>query len=125
MTPAQAKTLMAQLPILERETWDNGTEVVFRAVPFDSVRKPACPARLHATAFRECIPLSLVRATQKRVSESGVEKYLLRLGPGEDYPPLVYLRRDGTYAVADGHHRLVAAFLRGCEQVQVLVVRAP
>jgi ParB-like chromosome segregation protein Spo0J len=55
------------------------------------------------------------------VTENGVKRYMSDAG---DELPMVYKYR-GELFIADGHHRLVAAWLRGNKTAVVRVVEVP
>jgi hypothetical protein len=109
------------LPIVDREGWDDGTIVTWLGSPFPIARKPIVPSRLHLQAKRKRVTLSSLIGTQDRVTENGVKRYMSDAG---DELPMVYKYR-GELFIADGHHRLVAAWLRGNKTAVVRVVEVP
>jgi hypothetical protein len=113
---------LSVLPELDSEEWPDGKVIKWRASPFPYRRYPALPSRLDAQAKVEMIPLDKLYGSQRRVTEHGVKQYLEN--PKHD-PPMVYAEHDGTYTMRDGHHRAVAAQLRGEKQLQAKVVHVP
>ena len=109
------------LPIVGREDWDDGTIVTWLGSPVPIARKPIVPSRLHLRAKRKRVALASLAGTQLRVTENGVRRYMEDAG---DELPLVYKYR-GESIIADGHHRLVAALLRGNKTAFVRVVEVP
>lgn len=110
-----------RLRFVGSEKWDSGETVRWREVPFPPCAKTHFPWRwFQATTRVASVPLRKLCATQSRVTEHGLEKY--RRGFGAGNLPLVYARADGTYEIHDGHHRLVAAMLRGVKSARVRVV---
>lgn len=124
-----------RLPFIERETWDDGTVVVYRKHPFPVRHKPIVPSRLVDTAEIETVPLSKINGSQRVVVERGLcrsseergksseERARSERGASEDLP-LVYAEQDGTFTVGDGHHRLTTAWLLGRKSARVRVVRS-
>lgn len=110
------------LRVLEREEpWPDGTVVTWLESPFPFGRKPFVTGRLHDQKRRATIPLSSVIGTQKRVTLAGVERYLAHPEGGL---PVIYRTHDGAF-IADGHHRLAAAWIRGDKNVDVELVDVP
>lgn len=116
------------LPHLEDEKWDDGTVVRWRQSPFVHApprSKPQLPSSTPTSI--EHVPLDKLHATQKRVTEGGVQKYLDKpLNAAADDKldlPLVTVDKDGKHFIQDGHHRLTAAKLRGEASVPVRVQR--
>ena len=103
-----------------RERWGDGTIVIFRRVPLPVRRKPAVPTR--APDRVEVVPTARLWASQSTVTEHGVDAYL-RGVPGP--LPVVFAESDGTYTIVDGHHRIVAALLRGAQAIRARVVTVP
>lgn len=120
---------LTDLPVDEEETWDDGTKVTFRRTPFPKGSKPNVPGRLHDTATVEHVDLDSLRSSQGRVTENGVQQYagkqLDEHAHDKTDLPLVYRMKDGTHVIGDGHHRLVAARLRGEKTAPVRVVHVP
>ena len=101
---------MRKRPPLEevgRETWDDGTEIVWVGVPAPYERKPLSyrddPQTLGVVRIADLI------ATQRKITRHGIDHYLATPGA----PIRVLQTRDGRQYVADGHHRVVAAIVRG------------
>jgi len=109
------------LPVLERELWDDGSVVIWLASPFPYAKKPAIPSRLIDRAKRTTVPLEGLWGTQRRVTSVGVNRYVT----SSPDPPLVYRMSDGRMLIADGHHRLTAALLRGDRKAVVRLVETP
>ena len=62
----------------------------------------------------EDIPINKINYTQPEVSHRGVKHYLDKLTSGRSKSRIEAVkRRDGTYDIKDGHHRLVSRKLRG------------
>lgn len=109
------------LAVDQREEWedeDGHHEVVWRVSPFPYRRKPL---RGREAPPRD-IPLARLYGSQHYVTEVGLEKW--RKGYGEDDLPYVFAEKDGTFTVGDGHHRLVAAWLRGETHARVRISEA-
>jgi hypothetical protein len=113
------------LDVLEREVWPDGTEVVWLASPFPFERKPVVPGRMHKIFRVGQVDLATLVGTQCQVTQRGVEQYSL----GDDVTggsigdlPLVYHADSGKSYVADGHHRLAAAYLRGARRAWARIV---
>ena len=68
------------------------------------------------------LPFEGLRATQFTVSREGVAGYLRDRGRS---PVVVVRQRDGRLAVADGHHRLMADYLRGEAAVRAELYDVP
>ncbi len=64
----------------------------------------------------EDVPINKILATEKYL----VKSHLDSLVDGEGEPPLIYKSGD-TYMVADGNHRVVAAYLQGKKTIKSLV----
>ncbi len=64
----------------------------------------------------EDVPINKILATEKYL----VKSHLDSLVDGEGKPPLIYKSGD-TYMVADGNHRVVAAYLQGKKTIKSLV----
>lgn len=77
------------------------------------------PSRALLGARRSSVPIVSLLATQTVVTQDGVLRYLRH--PRSGTPPLVYETDAGRF-VADGHHRIVAAIVRGQESIAVDVV---
>lgn len=123
--PWKPQTL-SDLPVVDEETWDDGTHVVFHASPFPKGSKPNVPSKLHDTAPVESVALDSLRSSQSRVTAHGVVQHAAKpsdTAQGQDLP-LVYRMPDGTHVIGDGHHRLVASRLRGEHSARVRVVDA-
>ena len=103
---------LADLPVVDTEEWDDGTVVEFVAVPFPYERKPLA-YRDDPTA-RGPVHLADLIATQRRVTKAGV------MGAG-DAPITVLQTTDGRRYITDGHHRAVAAWLRGDDTIPAVV----
>ena len=110
------------LPKAGEETWDDGTHVVWRASPFPHRSKPQLPSRLADAAQVRKVSLASLNSSQRRVTQHGVEKHL-KAAAAE--LPLVYREIDGRHTIGDGHHRLVAAHLKGAKSARVRVVDVP
>lgn len=112
------------LPIIDREVWPDGTEVAWLASPFPFERKPVVPARMLRDFRVGWVDLATLIGTQHRVTRSGVEKYERPQGPTRDPAdlPLVLHANSGKSYIADGHHRLVAAHLRGEPRARARIV---
>ncbi len=117
---AVARRPFTDLPVVFRDTDERGDPLVFRASPFPLRKKPPIPSRrmLAATEVVD-VPLDRVFASQGRVTERGLDLY--QHAPGET--PLVFAESDGTYTIADGHHRFTTAWLRGDPSLRSRVVR--
>lgn len=92
-------------------------------VPFPYERKPLVPSGLHKYAHKGRVNVADLIATQQHVTETGLAKYakpMTRVQASE--LPLVYKTDDGRLYIADGHHRLAAAAIRGQRQVDALIV---
>jgi hypothetical protein len=100
------------LEVVDTEEWDDGTVVEFVAVPFPYERKPLA-YRDDPTA-QGSVRLDELIATQRRVTKAGV------MGAG-DAPITVLQTTDGRRYIADGHHRAVAAWLRGDDTIPAVV----
>ena len=61
------------------------------------------------------LPLASLNAMQNRVDPAKVSG-IRQSGKGS--PPIVVRLRDGAYYIADGHHRAVAAWLDGAEEIE-------
>lgn len=109
----------ARLAPLEREVWDDGTVVSYMASPFPRERKPIVPSGMHREGRVGTVDLDSLIGTQDRVTQHGVDKYMS--DPGNDLP-LVYRSSSGKDYVADGHHRLAAAYLSGKRRVKANIV---
>jgi hypothetical protein len=113
-----------ELDVLEREVWPDGTEVVWLASPFPFERKPVVPGRMHKTFRVGQVDLATLVGTQRQVTQRGVEQYTS--GDATRDPigdlPLVYRADSGKSYVADGHHRLAAAYLRGARRAWARIV---
>jgi len=112
------------LPVLDREIWPDGTEVVWLASPFPSERKPVVPVRLLKDFRVDWVDLAALTGTQHRATRHGVDKYEVPQQTTRDPAdlPLVLHASSGKNYVADGHHRLVAAYLRGEPRARVRIV---
>lgn len=89
-----------------------GDEVVWRMSPFPFRRKPFVSSRAVDRARQDApvlVPLDRLWGSQRNVTDAGVEKWHSGLAE----PVLVYAEPDGTFTIADGHHRAAAAHLRG------------
>jgi hypothetical protein len=114
------------LPKVGEETWDDGTHITWRASPFPHRSKPQLPSRLHNDAEVRKVPLASLNSSQTRVTEHGVLKHLkVAASDKASDLPLVYREHDGSHTIGDGHHRLVAAHLRGATFAQARVVDVP
>lgn len=107
-----------------RETWDDGTEVVFLRVPFPVRRKPQVPAKAIKGAVVAEVQVSTLVASQSEVTWKGLRQYKAKTprNPASDLPLVIY--EDGLNYIQDGHHRLVAAALRGDCSVRVRQVQS-
>lgn len=103
-----------ELAMLDTEVWPDGTVIQWLAQPFPFERKPYVPSRLERTATVRRVPIDRLVATQHRVTERGVQKYL-----GADDPdapgdmPMTYRTPSGKIYIGDGHHRATAKWLEG------------
>lgn len=61
------------------------------------------------------LPLSSLNAMQNRVDPAKIAGIR---SSGKGSPPIVVRLRDGSYYIADGHHRAVAAWLDGAEEIE-------
>ena len=122
---SDAKQKLHNLKTVETEKWDDGTEVIFKKIPIPLVsRKPFVPSKMIDDAEIGSVDVNSLVSTQGKVTQSGVEKYL---EPQKDSSnplnyPLVYRTKDGTAFIQDGHHRAVAALLRGDKQLKARIV---
>jgi len=116
-TPRRSRTALAPL---EQETWDDGSVVSYMASPFPHERKPIVPVRMHRDARVGTVDLDKLIGTQRRVTQHGVDKYMSAPTSGE--LPIVYRSSSGKDYVADGHHRLVAAYLSGKRRAKANIV---
>jgi hypothetical protein len=99
-------------------------------VPFPFERKPQVPSRWHDDYRKGRVPLSSLIATQSYVTSKGVRSYKKQVpsvtakrGGWHDIDlPLIYMTDDGRAYIADGHHRLVAAFKRGDRDALVRII---
>jgi 2'-5' RNA ligase/8-oxo-dGTP pyrophosphatase MutT (NUDIX family) len=102
-----------------------GDEVSREPTPFPFERKPQVPGRFHSEATIGVVPLSKVIATQSYVTTAGLKKYAKakrnKTSKATDLP-LVYKTDDGRHYIADGHHRIVAAYKRGETEIQARIV---
>jgi hypothetical protein len=125
--PAAAPRGVESLPLLEKERWDDGSEVSYRQSPFPMGKKPFVPGWLMKQAQVEQVNLRDLHSSQSRVTEHGVQQYL-KAPPGKEKPedlPIVYRTHDGHSVIQDGHHRLTAAHLRGAAVAHARVVHVP
>lgn len=111
--------VVLSMPVVLTEEWDDGTVVTWLASPFPYARKPVVPDKLHSNAVVARVPLDAITGTQRSVTERGVRRYL-RDSDDEELP-LVYRMGDVLF-IADGHHRLTAAMLRGKRDALVRLV---
>jgi len=63
------------------------------------------------------IPINRLNATQDEVNADYLDAAKKRMGDGRDLPAVV--KYQGSYYVADGHHRLMAAATSGAVQARV------
>ncbi len=113
---------LSDVYVIDTDTLEDGTVVKYVAAPFPVERKPL--AYRDDPKAQGLVNLSTLIATQRRVTVAGVEKYLdERLRPGSARMPaiLVYETSDGRQYIADGHHRAVAALIRGLEAFPAIV----
>jgi hypothetical protein len=110
------------LPFIRSEDWPGGVVVTFLRSPFPrfSGRYPFVRGSDIQAAVIEQVQLADVRGSQTEVTDVGLRKY--QNGFGQDLPILIALA-NGTFAIQDGHHRLVALQLRGKTSTQARVVR--
>ncbi len=107
------------LTILGREAGGGpgDAEIVWLASPFPYERKPVVPTGVVRDTTRVgWADLETLIGTQRRVTRHGVERHAASpWAPGDDPDrlPLVYHADSGKSYVADGHHRLAAAYLWG------------
>lgn len=108
------------LEVLRVETWPDGTRITWLESPFPYERKPQFPSRVFSerAARQTVVPLSALIGTQREVTDIGVVMYAA--GATNDLP-MVYRDARGLF-IADGHHRLTAAFLRGETEARVRLV---
>lgn len=111
--------VVLSMPVVLTEEWDDGTVVTWLASPFPYARKPVVPDKLHGNAVVTRVSLGAITGTQRSVTEHGVRRYL-RDSDDEELP-LVYRMGDALF-IADGHHRLTAALLRGKRDALVRLV---
>ena len=116
------RKLWAGEPSLDLDAVETRTVETFR-LPFPYERKPQIPGRLHKEATIERVAIAPLIATQKAVTQHGVAKYAD--GAPQDDPPIVYRAADGRMWIADGHHRIAAAWQRGDDTVRAKVVQVP
>lgn len=121
----KARAALSKLPSAGEEDWDDGTHVQWHESPFPFRRAPPVPSKLTARAQVRSIPLEGLHGSQKRVTAKGVIHHLDQKPVDEKDLPLVYKERDGSHTIGDGHHRLVAASLRGQSHAQARVVDVP
>jgi len=105
------------LPVVERDPWPDGRVVVFLASPFRYERKPIVSSAIKPK--RAVVPIAGLVGTQRSVTVEGVERYLTKKSRER---PLVYETPEGTF-IANGHHRLVASWLRGDKTAVVDLVK--
>jgi len=117
-----SKGSVSDLEMVNKEKWDDGTTVVHRKSPFPAERKPVVSSKLHDAASVEHVPLSSLRGSQSTVAEHGVQQHLDNPPSASADLPMVYRTPEGTNHIADGHHRLAAAHLRGDKTAKVKVV---
>ena len=67
------------------------------------------------------IPLDVLNATQTKVNSKYVKEYF-RL-PKERVPPIVVFKLKDKFYIQDGHHRALAAILRGDKTIKANIVR--
>jgi hypothetical protein len=103
------------LPVVDVERWDDGTVVEWIAVPFPYERKPL-RYRDDPVSFGNVVPLAALIATQRKVTAEGVRR-------AKATPITVLETHDGRLYVADGHHRAVAAWLRGDDVIEAEIVQ--
>lgn len=108
-----------KLDVVDREVWDDGTVVTFLRVPFPVERKPFVTGKQDAAARPAQVPITCMVATQRRVTDVGLKKYA-RSTRGD--LPLIYRQGDRCY-IADGHHRVIAAAMRGAHTIRARVVQ--
>jgi hypothetical protein len=124
---ASPEHLIATLPATRSEVWPEGAEdtggvVQFRRVPFPVVHKYIVPSRVTKSWTVRTVPFNKIRATQHEVTDRGLLRFLLNPPRRqEDLPLVLHLLPSDIYEVQDGHHRLVAAFLRGRTSTKVKV----
>lgn len=111
---------MAARPLpkfLETEQWDDGTSVTWLEcpIPYGGRRPLTYGGEPERVAI---IPLDSIRATQKRVTLEGLEKH----ARGYDDLPIVVETEKGERLIADGHHRLSAAWVAGKKAARVRLV---
>lgn len=112
---------MRSLPFESEETWDDGTHVVNRSLPFPYRRPPAVRSSWVTTAMVGQVSFEHLFASQRTVTEAGLKKYERGI-QGQSDLPLVYAESDGTFTIGDGHHRIAAAWLRGEKSFYARVV---
>ena len=91
-------------------------------IPFPYERKPMVPGGLHKYAHKGRVSVADLIATQSHVTDVGLAKYVKAKRVPTSELPLVYKTDDGRYYIADGHHRIVAAVMRGQKQVDARIV---
>lgn len=115
-----ARALARRLNVIERETWDDGTVITWLASPFPFTRKPVVPSSMIRTAKIASVPLSKLEGSQRRVTQTGLDKHAN--GYSADDMPLVFRGASGRLYIADGHHRLAAAYVSGRDSAKVRLV---
>lgn len=112
--------LARRLDVIERETWGDGTIITWLASPFPYTRKPVVPSSMIRTAKIASVPLSRLEGSQKRITQVGLDKHAH--GYSADDMPLVFRGASGRLYIADGHHRLAAAYVNGRDTAKVRLV---
>ena len=104
------------------DPWPDGLVVKFYLVPFPYRRKPVINVREEAARPQRIadVPMALLNASQRGVTDTGLAK-----AHKVTALPRAYEEEDGRYTIADGHHRVVAAWLRGEDQVRIRIIGLP
>jgi len=71
--------------------------------------------------FKDSIPLEILNATQTKVNSKYVKEYF-RL-PKERIAPIIVFKLKNKFYIQDGHHRALAAILRGDKTIKANIVR--
>jgi hypothetical protein len=108
------------LPVAGEDESPEMGKILFRESPFQFRRPPFVPSRIVDTAQPGHVPIDKLFGSQKRITDHGVRAKLT--SDQQDDPILAYSEPDGTYTIGDGHHRAVAAYLRGDKSVAAKIV---
>jgi len=116
---------LSDVYVIATDEFEDGTVVKYVASPFPYERKPL--GHNDDPKVQGLVNLATLIGTQRRVSVAGVEKYLgdaerpPRPGSARMPPITVYETSDGRQYIADGHHRAVAALIRGLETFPAII----